>query len=388
MSGAGGARRRIRRVVYFLGCVLVLEYLVLPQIAGARHAVHVLGDVDPGWLVAGVVLEALAIAAYTQLTRSLIPAASRPGFGTTSRITLSTLAASHVVPGGSAVGASLGYRLLTNEGVSGPDTAFALATQGLGSAVDLNILLWLGLVASIPSHGFNPLYLSAALLGALLLGGVGVAVLMATRGEDRMVGVVCRVAGRVPFLDGPTLAESLRRVAARLRTLLDDRPLMWRSTGWATANWLLDAGALWVFVRAFGGHPGPAGIVVSFGLANVLAAIPLTPGGLGVVEATLTALLVGFGVPRGQAVIGVVTYRLANFWLPIPLGAAAYVSLSVGRLRDRHRAREALRVAAEAAMDETPTRREWARAHAIGPGDGPRRGRGPEGGAPPDAPTA
>ncbi|HEX2850844.1 MAG TPA: YbhN family protein [Acidimicrobiales bacterium] len=365
----GGARRSVRRALYVLAFLLVLEYLVLPQIAGARHALQVLGQVRPAWLVAGVALEALAVACYAQLTRSLIPAPSRPGFATASRITLSTLGASHVVPGGAAVGASLGYRLLTSEGVSGPDTAFALATQGLGSAVVLNMLLWFGLVGSIPAHGFNPLYVTAAILGALLLGGVAVAVALATRGEDRMVALVCRAAGHLPFLDGPALGEALRRIAGRLRTLLDDRPLLWRATGWAAANWLLDAASLWVFVRAFGGRPGPAGLLVSFGLANVLAAIPITPGGLGVVEATLTALLVGFGVPRGEAVIGVVTYRLANFWLPIPLGAAAYVSLTVGRLRDQRRAREALRVATATAAAEAPTRREWARAHAITAGD-------------------
>ncbi len=360
------ARRSLRRAASVLVLLLVVEYLVVPQIAGARHALHLLGRVQPAWLVAGVVLEATAIACFTQLTRALIPPPTRPPFTTASRITLSTLGASHVVPGGTAAGASLGYRLLTSAGVSGPDTAFALATQGLGSAVVLNVLLWLGLVASIPGHGFSPLYVTAAIIGALLLGTVAVAVVLATRGEDRAVALVCRIAGRLPFLDGPALGDALRHVAARLRMLVDDRPLLWRATGWAAGNWLLDAASLWVFVRAFGGQPGPAALLVSFGLANVLAAIPITPGGLGVVEATLTALLVGFGVPRGQAVIGVVTYRLANFWLPIPLGAAAYLSLTVGRLRDRRRASEALREAAEEAADEAPSRREWARAHALG----------------------
>ena len=79
----------------------------------------------------------------------------------------------------------------------------------------------------------------------------------------------------------------------------------------------------------------------SVGVANLLAAIPITPGGLGVVEAVLTATLVGFGLDRGTAAIGVVTYRLAAFWLPIPLGALAYGSLKLGpgnlvRERERH----------------------------------------------------
>jgi hypothetical protein len=213
------ARRSLKRLLLLLVLFLVVDHLVLPQLAGARHAVDVLDDVEPAWLVAGVVLEILSIAAFARLTWTLLPPPSRPSMPTMVRITLSTLGLSHVIPGGTAAGTSLGYRLLTNAGASGSEAAFAIASQGLGSAVVLNLLLWAGLVWSIPARGFDPLYGTAA--------------------------------------------------------------------------------------------------------------IPLTPGGLGVVEATLTALLVGFGVPRGEALVGVVAYRVANFWLPIPAGAAAYLALKV-----------------------------------------------------------
>jgi uncharacterized membrane protein YbhN (UPF0104 family) len=58
-----------------------------------------------------------------------------------------------------------------------------------------------------------------------------------------------------------------------------------------------------------------------------------------VVEATLTSALVGFGTPRGVATLGVIAYRLVNFWLPIPLGGLAYLSLQVntGGARADHR---------------------------------------------------
>jgi uncharacterized protein (TIRG00374 family) len=68
-------------------------------------------------------------------------------------------------------------------------------------------------------------------------------------------------------------------------------------------------------------------VLVAYGLANVLASIPLSPGGLGVIEAVLIPTLVGFGAPRSQAAIGVVAYRLVNFWLPIPVGAVAYLAV-------------------------------------------------------------
>src|SRR5581483_7427041 len=105
------------------------------------------------------------------------------------------------------------------------DAGFALATEGLGSAVVLNVLLWLGLVVSIPLRGFNPLYATAAVVGALLLAAVAAAVLLLTRGQERVAGVVCRVAGHLRVLDGDAVAGALRRVADRLR-VLGEQPVL------------------------------------------------------------------------------------------------------------------------------------------------------------------
>jgi uncharacterized protein (TIRG00374 family) len=114
---------------------------------------------------------------------------------------------------------------------------------------------------------------------------------------------------------------------------------------------LLDAASLWVFVAAYGQLTVVDGLLVAYGLAYVLAAIPITPGGLGVVEATLTSSLVGFGAARGVAILGVLSYRLVNFWLPIPLGGASYISLQVGRRASRRAKADALRAAAEESID-------------------------------------
>jgi uncharacterized protein (TIRG00374 family) len=343
--------RQLKRLVLVLVAAVVVEYLVLPQIAGARRSIHLLSDVNPAWLAAGVLLEAGAIVAYAQLTRAMLPPDDRVGLWTTLRITLSTLGISHVVPGGTAAGASLGYRLLTDANVAGTDAAFALATQGVGSAVVLNLLLWIGLVVSIPTRGFNPLYGTAAIVGTLLLAAFAAAVVLLTKGEDRVAKTVCRIADRLPLLDGEAVSGILRRWADRLRALADDRALLVRAIGWAAANWLLDAASLWVFVAAFGHLTVVDGLLVAYGLAYVLAAIPITPGGLGVVEATLTSSLVGFGAARGVAILGVLSYRLVNFWLPIPLGGASYVSLRVGRRASRRAKADALREAAEESID-------------------------------------
>lgn len=322
---------QMRRIAMLLVLALVVEFLVLPQLAGTRKALDLLGEVDARWLAAGALLEAGAILAYAQLTRSLLPKSSRVSLLTTARITMATLGISHVVPGGTVAGAGLGFRLLARSGVAGPDAGFALATQGLGSALVLNALLWLGLVVTIPLRGFHPLYGTAAFLGALLLAGFAAAVILLTKGEDRVATLMCRIAKPVPLVEPDRVDALMRRISARLQTLLQDRPLVLRAAAWAALNWLLDAASLWVFLAAFGYQIGPDGLLVAYGLAYVLAAIPVTPGGLGVVEAVLTSMLVAFGATRGIAVLGVVSYRFVNFWLPIPLGAAAYLSLRVGR---------------------------------------------------------
>jgi putative heme transporter len=354
--------RSVRRIVLGLVLLLVIEYLVLPQIAGARRSLGLLSEVNLWYVLAGVGLEVASLVAYAQLTRGVLPRTAAPRLWTLLRIQVSTRAVSHVVPGGAAAGGGLGYRLLTAAGVSGTDAGFALATQSIGSAVVLNAILWLGLAVSIPLRGFNPLYVTAAIVGVVVVGGFSFAVLALTRGEERAVRLLRAVARRVPFLDENRIHRLVHQLATRLRTLAADRPLMIRTVGWAAANWLLDACALWVFLLAFGFRAPVDGLVISYGLAYVLAAIPITPGGLGVVEAVLTATLVGFGAPRGVAVLGVISYRLVNFWLPIPFGAAAYLSL---RLQPEARRADALlEITAEAAKEAEDVR-TWAQRHGV-----------------------
>jgi len=99
---------------------------------------------------------------------------------------------------------------------------------------------------------------------------------------------------------------------------------------WSLANWLLDAAALWVFLRAFGGSVRPDSLIVAFGVANVAAALPIMPGGLLIVEGLLATMLAFFGVDRSVWSLGIPAYRVAQYWLPIPLGAIMYLSLRVG----------------------------------------------------------
>lgn len=321
--------RTVRHLAELLVIGFVIEYFVVPQIGGTHEALHVIAHVNPFLPLLGVVLEALSLVAYFQLTRSLLPKGSDPGLATMSRIQLSTLALSHCLPGGNAVGYSLGYRMLTKTGVGSADTGFALATLGIGSALVLNVIFILALVASLPIYGFHFVYVFVVVLGLLLMGSVTGLVVLMTKGDERATRILRALGTKLPFLRPETLPNLFSQLVGRIRDLSRDRRRMWVAVGYASANWLFDAAALLVFVGAFGHWVDPAGLLVAYGVANIAAAVPITPAGLGVVEATVTSILVGFGTPRAIAIWGVVGWRLVNFWLPIPLGGLAYLSLKV-----------------------------------------------------------
>ena len=177
----------------------------------------------------------------------------------------------------------------------------------------------------------------AAAVGVVLLGVFGGLFYLLTRGQERARRIIHGVSAHIRFLDADRFTSLLERLARRFAVLMEDRALLARAVGWAAANWLLDAASLWVFVAAFGHVISPVDLLTAYGLANILAAVPITPGGLGVVEFVLVTMLAGFGLTDGQALSAVLAYRAVNFWLPIPFGGLAYASLELEHRSVRHR---------------------------------------------------
>jgi hypothetical protein len=88
----------------------------------------------------------------------------------------------------------------------------------------------------------------------------------------------------------------------------------------SVGRWLLDFMTLQVALAAIGSHPRPSLTLLAFCGAKALGNIPITPGGLGFVEAGLTALLTLAGVSPADAVVATFAYRLFSYWLPLPFG--------------------------------------------------------------------
>jgi putative heme transporter len=331
LGGAAGKRVPwpVLKVSAKLMVIVLVAYFVVPGlVVKFTDAANKLSTVNPLLLGLGLGLQMSALLAYSVLTRAALPKSSL-SLTRLFRIQLSTKALSNIVPAGSAAGNALGYRLLTLSGVAGPDAGFALATVGLGSAVVLNVLLLVALLVSIPIRGVNPLYGGAAAAGVLLIGIAALLVVGLLRGQAKAERRVRRVARRLK-MDPDRAVEIIRHIASRVRELFENKRLLGRVTFWAVANWALDMGSLWVFIRAFGDTPPIDGLIIAFGLANVLAVIPLTPGGVGIIETTLVTTLIGFSLTAPAATLGVLGYRGAQYLLPMLIGGVCYLSLKVG----------------------------------------------------------
>ena len=355
---AASSRRKVWiRTLKTVGTAVIIYFFVLPLIPGFRRALYDLLDVDSSMLVLGVGLEIAALFCYSMLTRvALGPEGDRISPLRLFRIQLSTKALGSIMPAGSAASSALGYRLLTLSGVHGPDAGFALATAGIGSAVVLNLILWFGLIISIPFRGVNALYGFAAIVGIILMLIASALIFGLVEGQGRAERAVRWLARHVR-LDADRASEVIRHLGNRLEGLIADRQLLGRVVFWASANWLLDMVAVYVFLRAFGGDIAIDGLIVAFGLANVMAVVPITPGGLGLIEGIYIPTLVGFGLSRSVATVGVLTYRLAQFWFPIVVGAVCYLSLRVGPWSlDRKDRLKPLRVVAEEAVTKSESK--------------------------------
>jgi uncharacterized membrane protein YbhN (UPF0104 family) len=122
--------------------------------------------------------------------------------------------------------------------------------------------------------------------------------------------------------------------------------LGWRNflpaLGWSIANWVLDCGCLAVGYLAVGSNVPWRGLLLAYGAGQLAANLPITPGGLGVVEGSLTVALVAYGGAQASTVAAVILYRIISFWAFLPIGWAVWGSLAVRDRRHDQRAQARL----------------------------------------------
>jgi glycosyltransferase 2 family protein len=346
-------RRALRGVLLVASLGLAL-HLVFPQIPGLERSLRLIVGTSHLLVGAAFVAEVLSELCYAELLGRSVGTISRLGLSSRVRkrrgmerwfmfrLTVTGYGLAHVLPGDGAVSATMTYRVLRRRGLDPEMAGLALAAVstlvygalGVLLAGSLAYMLLMGKLGTVPTP-------SSFLLLVLTLGGA-IFAYAACRGSTRAKSAarsVARLIGRsLPGSRFRYVLEKLERRSAEFVSRLGEefsaahrhmtgRPkevLMLSALGFG--YWAFDALCLILMFEAMGVPASPLVLIVAYGVATAIAAIPLTPGGIGIFETTMLATLVLLGV-GSEAAIHILGYRLFNLWLPIPLAAIFYPTL-------------------------------------------------------------
>jgi uncharacterized membrane protein YbhN (UPF0104 family) len=243
-------------------------------------------------------------------------------------VTQSSTAISMVVPGGDAVGMAAAFAMLRTWRFGNRSIVVAVGVTGAWNQIANVTLPVLALALLMLSGGSNRLLLTAGVIGIALLGVAAAAVVIAMRGDSQaqrvgsaaegLVNRALRLVRRQPRIGW---GEALVRFRADTADLLARR--------WAALTASVLVGHLTVFavllvaLRVTGVGPDQVTWIealAAWGLVRMLTAVPVTPGGVGVVELGLSTALIGFGAENGPAVAAVLLYRLLTVAPTLILG--------------------------------------------------------------------
>ncbi|HJS93414.1 MAG TPA: flippase-like domain-containing protein [Solirubrobacteraceae bacterium] len=315
----------MRRRILTLIVAAVVLYGVAPAVLEVFGAYRRLTDVDPAWWIALVATSAAGIWCMCALQRLAL---NRPRWFPVVTSQLAGAAFSKVVPGGSAAAAALQARMLSQAGLSPAAVATGLTAGALLLLEALAGLPLLALPAVALGRRIPDGLLEAAAVGlAVFVVLFALGALLLT--NDRVIRTIGRLLRAVEtrWRHGQARSDGLPQ------RLFDERDELRRSLGgaWvqavalAAGRWIFDFLSLYAALLAVGARPPLYVALIAYSAAQLLGQIPLTPGGLGVVEAGLTGTLALAGVAAAPAALATLAYRLASYWLPLPIGLIAWI---------------------------------------------------------------
>jgi hypothetical protein len=272
---------------------------------------HLLGHLSWGWLPAALVFQGASVVDFALLQRRLLVAGHVNISATDmTKISVAANAISASLPGGAAWSAPWTWRQLRRRGADRPLATWVV----LGAGVLSSLALFVIVVAGVELAGDHGPVASLRWLA---------------RGLAAIVVMACALLWAAGARHRRQLPSDGRLVRAyeRIRVVRLSPGAWAGALVLALANWLLDMACLMACVAAIGAPIDWRDVVVVYALTQLIAVLPLTPGGLGVVEAGLTALLVSYGTPAAAAIATVVLYRALTFWTLVPAGWAMWWQL-------------------------------------------------------------
>lgn len=322
--------RFLLQLLIGLVVVAVAYLVVLPMFGDYREVWPTLSSISAS---------GLALLAVFGTMNLIAPATSQsaalPGLGLRRAVTSdwATSALTNTVPGGSALAIALTWTMYRSWSLDRVDIGRAVVVTGIwDSVVKLGTpaiaLAWLATQRPI-----DRLLVQAAVIGLGLL-AIAVVLIAVALGSGTATSAIGRLLDRMPF-GREDWAERASRLRADTVTLL-------RARGPALTVWTL-VGHLNLFVlllvclRAVGVPSSDltaAAILAAFAFGRLVTAVPLTPGGMGVMEVGLAASLGLSGTAEDASILtAVLLFRFLSFAVPIPLGLVSWFAWSATRDR-------------------------------------------------------
>jgi uncharacterized protein (TIRG00374 family) len=324
------ARRRLAIQVLLAVAVVAVVYLwLLPKLVDVGEVWATLRAMT--WLE----LVTLLAAAVWNLASYLLPQlVALPGLTPRQAVIEShtSTAVGNLLPAGQAVGLGVTYRFYTSYGFPPSQIARSLLIQGVwNNFVKLGMpIVALGLLV-LTGQAAGELA-PVGVIGVVVFGIAlaGFALTLSSERRAGRIGAALAAAASLPRrLAGrqgrPSWAEGAVRFRAGVVSLLRRR---WH---WLTVATLVSHLSLFLVLLLALRHVGVAEsqvswieVLAAFAFVRLLSAFPITPGGLGVVELGLAAVLVVAGGDKAKVVAAVLVFRVLTFLLPMPVGALTY----------------------------------------------------------------
>lgn len=312
--------------------LMVLSLVLLVRMGATNHSEisQAIGHLltRSWWLVAAAIfMEGIWVYSLSNVYRSSIRGLGGSlGRRQALRISMGAFSLSRILPGGGAAGSIFAARAIVAHGNPVPRTVASMLMAWWVSMSTLALVVGVGTASGLPGDLVGAAHLVGPALVFVVLAVAGIAAVAALR-VPRFRARIARglnvLGSRLGVSAEPRDWELQAMTTVPVRRLM---PLM----AWAALSWIVDAAALWVMFLGFGVRLHPAVLLVGYGLANLINALPeLTPGWLGVLESALAATYAALGVPVGVAVMAVLSYRLVSYWLPVALG----IGPALGMLR-------------------------------------------------------
>jgi len=327
--------RKIRpyaKVIFVLVAIGLIVWVLKDHSAELEGASAYLTHIRWEWVVVGVAAELASIVAYALVQQRLIQAGQiHAPVGWLTGVTLANIAITNSLPTGSIIATIFTYRQYRHKGADEVLAGWAIVALLVVTSVTLAIVASTG-VAIAGSESSNQ-DLVGVTIGVLVLTLVVGALFVQRAALIWIFSMLVALTRLVNTRIGERSEVVVNRFVDRLTAVRLSPAQMLMALTWGLLNWALDCGCLIFSFVALGVGVPWRGLLLAYGAGQLAANLPITPGGLGVVEGSITVALVAYGGQEFSTVAAVFLYRLISFWGELPVGWTAWALLARRRRR-------------------------------------------------------